>query len=385
MATKTSPRLSDEQQVEFLELVKHSDSVELKLTVPEHHHPRRSQGWGWTRCRRRSGRSSSSTPPSSRSTKAGLVVRARRIQGKGDDSVVKLRPVVPAELPAELRDSPSFGVEVDALPGGFVCSGRAEAAAGPTACAAPLAGERPLRKLFSKEQRAFYAAHAPEGSRSTTWRCSARSSCSSCGSTRRSSAAGSWPRCGSTRTARASSSCRPRCETNEAFQVAAEARAFLTERGVDLSGEQQTKTRKALEYFAKHAEPCVTRRVAAIDVGTNSVKLYVAELLEDGELADGDRPLRDDEAREGVAETGGSAKHRSGGPSTRSRSSPTRRGRRAQRRSWPSGPRACARPRNSDELLEAVRRADGRRGRGHLRRGRGPALVPGGDCGARRR
>ena len=32
--------------------------------------------------------------------KAGLVVRARRTQGKGDDSVVKLRPVVPSELRA---------------------------------------------------------------------------------------------------------------------------------------------------------------------------------------------------------------------------------------------------------------------------------------------
>jgi hypothetical protein len=41
-----------------------------------------------------------------------------------------------------------------------------------------------------------------------------------------------------------------RCGTGEAFEVAAEARAFLTGRGVDLSGEQQTKTRKALEYFA---------------------------------------------------------------------------------------------------------------------------------------
>jgi hypothetical protein len=42
-----------------------------------------------------------------------------------------------------------------------------------------------------------------------------------------------------------------RCETGEAFQVAAEARAFLVQRGVDLSGEQETKTRKALEYFSQ--------------------------------------------------------------------------------------------------------------------------------------
>ena len=40
-----------------------------------------------------------------------------------------------------------------------------------------------------------------------------------------------------------------RCETNEAFQVAAETRAFLVERGVDVSGEQETKTRKTLRYF----------------------------------------------------------------------------------------------------------------------------------------
>ena len=36
----------------------------------------------------------------------------------------------------------------------------------------------------------------------------------------------------------------------EAFQVAAEARAFLHSRGVELSGEQQTKTKKALEFFS---------------------------------------------------------------------------------------------------------------------------------------
>ena len=32
---------------------------------------------------------------------AGVVVRARRVQGKGDDSVVKLRPVVPERAAAQ--------------------------------------------------------------------------------------------------------------------------------------------------------------------------------------------------------------------------------------------------------------------------------------------
>ena len=45
-----------------------------------------------------------------------------------------------------------------------------------------------------------------------------------------------------------------KCEPSEAFQVSAETRAFLTTRGIDLSGEQETKTKKALEYFAKQLQ-----------------------------------------------------------------------------------------------------------------------------------
>ena len=39
----------------------------------------------------------------------GVVVRARRVQGRGDDSVVKLRPVVPSELPADVRTLEGHG------------------------------------------------------------------------------------------------------------------------------------------------------------------------------------------------------------------------------------------------------------------------------------
>ena len=42
-----------------------------------------------------------------------------------------------------------------------------------------------------------------------------------------------------------------KCLPGEMFQVVAELRAYLTQRGVALSGEQQTKTRKALEYFSR--------------------------------------------------------------------------------------------------------------------------------------
>ena len=41
-----------------------------------------------------------------------------------------------------------------------------------------------------------------------------------------------------------------KCAPGEAFQVAAEARAFLAGHGVDLTAEQATKTKKALRYFS---------------------------------------------------------------------------------------------------------------------------------------
>ena len=38
--------------------------------------------------------------------------------------------------------------------------------------------------------------------------------------------------------------------TSDAFEVAARTRRFLEQRGVDLTGEQQTKTKSALEFFS---------------------------------------------------------------------------------------------------------------------------------------
>ena len=45
-----------------------------------------------------------------------------------------------------------------------------------------------------------------------------------------------------------------KCAPAEAFQVATEVRVFLMDRGVDLSGEQETKTQKALEFFSQQLQ-----------------------------------------------------------------------------------------------------------------------------------
>ena len=42
-----------------------------------------------------------------------------------------------------------------------------------------------------------------------------------------------------------------KCLPDEAFQVAAEARAFFHERGIDTTAPQQMKTKSAIEFFSK--------------------------------------------------------------------------------------------------------------------------------------
>ena len=177
-------------------------------------------------------------------------MRGRRVQGRNDDSVVKLRPVVPDELAPELRESPGFGVEVDAMPGGFVCSGSLKGVPRKCSVRDVVQGDAPLRKLLSKDQRALYAANAPEGIE--------LEDLSVLGPILvlklkgvppgygRKMVVELWHYPDGSRILELSTKCAP----SEALQVAGETRAFLAERGVDLSGEQQTKTKTALEYFA---------------------------------------------------------------------------------------------------------------------------------------
>jgi hypothetical protein len=249
-ATTVPPTFSGEELTQLLALIKDSDSVELKLTVPETDQRSAVARLGLDPLEAQIRQVFFFDTPDLALDKQGVVVRARRIQGKGDDSAVKLRPVVPADLPDDLRASASFRVEVDALPGGYVCSAALKGALRPTDVSRAVAGEIPLRKLFSKEQRAFYAAHVQDGTtledltilgpifvlklRLTPKELDRRL------------VAEVWLYPDGSRILELST----RCGITEAFQVAAELRAFLAARGIDLSGEQETKTRKALDYFA---------------------------------------------------------------------------------------------------------------------------------------
>jgi hypothetical protein len=252
--TTTTERLSDQQIVEVMALVKDADSVELKLTVPES-------------ARRSAVAALEMDPldaqirqvfffdtPDLRLNSHGLVPRARRIQGKVPDSVVKLRPVVPGQLPAKLRKTPNFVVEVDAMPGGYVCSGTLKAKHTVDKVRETAAGRRPIRKLFTKEQRAFFADHAPDGitldDLSVLGPINVLKLKFAPAGFSRPMVAELWNYPDGSRILELSTKCLP----NEAIQVVADARALLTSRGIELGGHQQTKTKTALEFFSRELQ-----------------------------------------------------------------------------------------------------------------------------------
>ena len=251
MATKERPARSDAELQELIALIEGADSVELKLTVPDSERRSTVDALGMDPLDAQIRQVFFFDTPDLRLNKQGVVVRARRVQGRGDDTVVKLRPIVPDQLPPSVRKAKGMVVEVDAMPGGYVCSASFKGALDTPQIKQVAAGERAVRKLFTKPQRAFYQEHAPEGlgmddlmvlGPITVFKL--KFSPEDLG---RRMVAELWLYPDGERILELSTKCMP----GEAFQVAAETRAFLADRGVDLYGEQQTKTRTALEYFSR--------------------------------------------------------------------------------------------------------------------------------------
>jgi hypothetical protein len=254
VATAKAPRLSDEDVARVLDLAKRSDSVELKLTVPASGHRAAIRGLDLDPLDAQIRQVFFFDTPDLDLDAAGIVVRARRVQGKGGDTVVKLRPVNPDDVPDELRASPSMVVEVDAIPGGYVCSAALKGTADVQAIKEVAAGGRPIRKLLSKEQRAFFSQHAPSGIELDSlavlgpiFVLKVRFSPPELG---RRHVAEMWLYPDGSRILELST----KCTAADAFQVAAESRAFLSSKGVDLTGDQQTKTKAALTFFSKELE-----------------------------------------------------------------------------------------------------------------------------------
>jgi hypothetical protein len=242
-------RLSDADIQRILELAKGVDSIELKVTVPSTSHRATIQGLPLDPVEAEPRQVFFFDTPELALDKAGLIVRARRRQGGRGDTVVKLRPVEPSDLTEEMRRLPTFNVEIDLIPGGFVCSASAKGRASNQEIRDAVDGTIPLRKIFSKDQRAFFLDHAPSGvgfdalvPLGPTFLLKGEFDGDG-----RAYVAEVWLYPDGSRILELSTKCLP----TEMFQVAAEARAFLSSRGVQVgAGVQQTKTRAALDYYS---------------------------------------------------------------------------------------------------------------------------------------
>jgi hypothetical protein len=243
--------LSDEDLAQLLGLLRGANSVELKLTIPENAQNQVLGALGVDPLDARLRQVFFFDTPDLTLSKKGVVVRARRIQDAGADTTVKLRPVVPDELPKSLRKDPAFTIEVDAMPSGFVCSGSLKGVSTNDAVRAAADGRLKMRKLFARGQRDLFDQHAPDGL--------ALDDLAILGPINvlklkmipkafgRKVAVELWSYPDGSRILELSTKCAP----SEGFQVAAEVRARLAANDLDLSGDQQTKTQAALRYFSK--------------------------------------------------------------------------------------------------------------------------------------
>jgi hypothetical protein len=249
IAETPAPSLSGAQLGEILTLLPGSDTVELKVTVPEVGRRSVIERLGMDVMRAEIRQVAYFDTPDLQLNQHGLVVRARRLQRKAGDSVVKLRPVVPSELADEVRRVPGFGVEVDAMPGGFVCSARLKAKADDGALRKVFGGRKPVRRILTKQQQALFADHAPSGVTLNDLEVLGplnilKLKFDPHGDSRP-LVVELWFYPDGSQILELSA----KCPTKDAFAAAAETKAFLASRGVDLSAPQQTKTRTALDLL----------------------------------------------------------------------------------------------------------------------------------------
>jgi exopolyphosphatase/guanosine-5'-triphosphate,3'-diphosphate pyrophosphatase len=248
---KPTSIFSEQQVAKILKLLKGSSSMELKVVIPVPTHRAVIESIGLDPVEAQPRQAYFFDTTKFDLNQAGVVVRARRIQGGRADTVIKLRPVEPSNIDRNLRRSESFKVELDAMPGGFVCSASLKGQCTGQEVLDVTAGKAPLKSLFSKEQLAFYAQHAPPHitmeslvTLGPTYLLKAKHKPANFN---RGIVVEMWLYPDGSRILEISTKCLP----EEAFQAGVEFRAYLANCGIPLLASDQTKTKAAMEYFKK--------------------------------------------------------------------------------------------------------------------------------------
>lgn len=244
------PTYDADQLGGLLAILPDVDAVELKLSVPDTDHRSALRSLGIDAMTAEIRQVAFVETPDLRLFDAGLVVRVRRTQRKPGDTTVKLRPMLPADVPEGLRELPGFKVEVDASPQGYTCSCSLTAEVSDKRVKGLMAGERGLLDVLTEEQRGVLLGRLPEGVEPsdlvvlgplTLLKAKFEDP-----SYPRKMVAELWFLPDGSRILELSAKCTP----TEAFQAAAETKIFLAGYGLDLGAPQEMKTRSALAALA---------------------------------------------------------------------------------------------------------------------------------------
>jgi hypothetical protein len=242
--------LSAEDTKKLLYLVRNAKSIELKLSVPMEQHQAAALSIGLDAVESQPRHVYFFDTADQALNRAGVIVRARRRPGGRADTVVKLRPVDPAMIDAELKRSEAFKVEVDAMPGGFfVCSASYKGVATGQEVLDVTEGRMPLRKLFSREQLAFYDAHAPNGIDMNSLLAQGPILLLKLKHQPKDFERGITAEVWLWKDGKHILEISTKCEPEEAFQVGIEFKTFLADHGIDLEAKQETKTKTAMRKF----------------------------------------------------------------------------------------------------------------------------------------
>jgi uncharacterized protein YjbK len=180
---------------------------------------------------------------------SGLVLRARKVDGDTDNSTVKLRPVVPADIAERWKRLAEFNIEVDAVGENMVCSAKLDSDQKGGEIDSVMEGKKDQRKLFTSEQEDLVSEFAPGG---VEW-----DQIHPLGpvETRRYEVEMDeldheltvevWMLPDGNDLVELSINVTP----DEAEEAGRDLREFLESQGFDLGGDQQTKTRAALDFF----------------------------------------------------------------------------------------------------------------------------------------
>lgn len=240
------PTYDAEQLTGILAILPDVDAVELKLTVPDDVQRSVVQVLGIDPLDAVLRQVAFIDTPDLRLSSAGVVVRARRTQRRPGDLTVKLRPAMPSDVPEGLRHHDGFKIELDASPAGYTCSCSLTVEAPDRRVRKLMTGKRQLHDLLDVDQRAMLDERLPDDvgldqlvvlGPINLLKCRFRPK----GQGRR-MVAELWVLPDGARILELSTRAAP----DAAFQAAAETKAFLAGRGVDLSSPQETKTRAAL-------------------------------------------------------------------------------------------------------------------------------------------